>query len=82
MNTYKETSRDDFEKALEIIVNETVTAKELAEILDVSKSTICGWTQSKRFPTGSVWEFGSTRRYVLSRILRAGFTQYTNRRKV
>ena len=81
-NTLKESDRDDFERALEVIINETVTAAELANILGISKASVCGWTRDKRFPSGSVVEFGSTRRYVLSRIIRAGLTQYTNRRVV
>ncbi len=76
----KESNRDDFEKALEVIVNQTVTAGELAEILGISKSAVCKWAKQKRFPSGAVLEIGCTRRYVVSRILRSGLTNYTNRR--
>ena len=80
INKLNETTRDDFEKALEVIVNHTVTADELADILRISKSAVCKWAKQKRFPSGSVVELGCTRRYVVSRILRAGLTNYSNRR--
>ena len=77
----QKTSCDQYEKALEVISEELVSAKELAEILDVSKSSVCEWSLQKRFDSRAVLEIGSTRRYVLSRVLRSLHNNYVSRHK-
>ncbi len=48
------------------------TAQELAAALKCSEATICRKTQAGVFPEGSVYRFGSMKRYDLKMILESG----------
>ncbi len=48
------------------------TAQELAAALKCSEATICRKTQAGVFPEGSVYRFGSMKRYDLEMILEEG----------